>query len=687
KKDDSKKVNKQEDNREKTSKKNHSIKKKLLIALAGNPNVGKSVIFNQLTGLSQIVGNWPGKTIAKAEGRCRFQDYEFNIIDLPGIYSLSTYSLEEIVSREFIVNEKPDYIINVIDVNFLERNLYFTLQLLMLERPVIIALNQYDILQERGYDVDIKRLEELLGVAVVPTVAVHNRGVHELLEKIIDIEEGRIKLKRKPVTFGKEIERQLDEIVKKIEANYDCTCPPRFTALKLLEKDDYVIKDFENVKKEKMACKDDVIKQIVDNACAELEELHGEKITIIINAELYNIASQISSQVLKIKKPTKKIKWHNIVDHLTIHSFFGYIILAVVLLGSYYLVFRFGDLISSIFDYLMEAWTPWAVQNLNGPDSILYKVVWDGLVGGLMAGIGGVLPYVLPFYVIIEILQDIGYLPRAAYLMDKFMHIMGVHGKTIVPVLLGFGCNVPAIAATRIMETDRERKRAILISSLVPCSATSTIVLGLVGHYLGIGYAFLLYLINFVIIIILGKISSKLDGKEDTELIIELHDFRTPNFKIIMKQSWRSSKDFIYRALPLIVVLGILIQILMEFNMLAFLNNMMAPITVGILGLPAGVTVYLIYGMLRKELNLVLLQIYVVSLGMTMSQYMTPIQMFVFTMVTMLYVPCLATIIMIKKEAGWKFATQITLLEISVSLIIGASLNWGYKLIIWLLAR
>ena len=214
--------------------------KHLKIALAGNPNVGKSVIFNQLTGLSQIVGNWPGKTVAKAEGKARFDQFIFEIVDLPGIYSLSTYSLEEIISRQYIIDEKPDFIINVIDVNHLERNLFFTLQLLMLNRPMVISLNQYDLLKKRGYEIDTKHLELLLGVPVVTTTAVHNRGVHELLEKIINFYYQDYQPKIFP--FGKEIEVYLAEFTQKIQKYFpNRDFPLRFAALKLLENDVIIV--------------------------------------------------------------------------------------------------------------------------------------------------------------------------------------------------------------------------------------------------------------------------------------------------------------------------------------------------------------------------------------------------------------------------------------------------------------
>ncbi|UYP47834.1 Fe(2+) transporter FeoB [Candidatus Lokiarchaeum ossiferum] len=658
------------------------------IALAGQPNVGKSVIFNRLTGLSQVVGNWPGKTVAKAEGTAKFGNYIFKIIDLPGIYSLSTYSLEEIVSREYILDESPDYIVNVLDSNHLERNLFLTIQLLMLNRPTIISLNQIDLLKERGYEIDREKLESLLGVAVVPTVAVHNRGVHEILEEIIEIEEGHKTLSMKKITFGKEIEEKINQISAEVQELYrKISCPSKFMAMKLLENDEYCLK---NIRAFNEVTGSDTAKLVykINETRTNLENLHGEQISTILNAEMYNISSQIVTQVEFLKTQTRKSKIRHLIDHITLDNIKGYILLAVVMFGIYLAIFSFGNWISGLMDNLFGLITPGAI-NLLGADTWAFKIIWSSIIGGLFAGIGGVLPYVIPFFAIIEILQDTGYLPRAAYLMDRFMHSIGVHGKTIIPVLIGLGCNVPAISATSIMETEAEKKRAIVISSLIPCSAVTTIVLGLVGKYLGIGWAFLLYLINLMVIIIVGKLMSNWfeEGGIQSELIIELHDFRRPNLKVIAKQTWHRSKEFVVLALPLIVILSILMQIMMEFNIVESLNIMISPITVYILGLPIGVGIYLFYGVLRKELNLILLELYVLSIGMTMNEYMTPIQMITFTLVTMLYVPCLATIVVIGKESGKKFALQIFLFELLGAVFISAIVRWSYVLLAFILPQ
>jgi ferrous iron transport protein B len=317
----------------------------------------------------------------------------------------------------------------------------------------------------------------------------------------------------------------------------------------------------------------------------------------------------------------------------------------------------------------------------SSPENVWVKILWDGGVGGIFGAIGGVLVYVIPFFLIIEILQDSGYLPRAAFLMDRAMHSLGVHGKTIIPMILGFGCNVPACAGCRIMETEREKKIAIALTSLVPCAAVMTVVLGLVGRYLGFYWVLILFLINFSVIFIVGRILNKTLPGQCTELIMEMHEYRVPNYKVIFKQTWVRSKEFIFKAMPIMLILGIVLEILLIFNALEPVNIILSPVTVIWLGLPAITGVFLIYGILRKELTLVLLSILANSLNVSLLELLTPIQMITFSLVTMLYIPCFATIVLIAKQTNWKYATQISLLEIGLALLVGGIINFGFLIL------
>ncbi|MFX1279154.1 MAG: ferrous iron transport protein B [Promethearchaeota archaeon] len=703
----------------KNSKEGLDNKDTINIALAGNPNVGKSVIFNQLTGLSQTIGNWPGKTVEKMEGQLEFLGYHFNIVDLPGIYSLSTFSIEEIVSREFVVSEDVDLIINVIDATNLERNLFFTFQLLELKIPMILAINQMDVLHKRNMDIDFKKLEEIFKLPVLPVIAVHGTGVHQLLEEAIEMvfyrhphahynkkttgesrhhshrynRKQHIHQKVKTwsplkkefefpdlspiLSFGKEVENKIDTLAKMIETTSQITAyPSRFLSIKLLENDEEIQKMFNNSEP------DSKIIHSSNEKRRELEELHGEDINTIISSEIYNNINKIvdSALVRKTEKRSKKISIAEKIDHVTTHSIWGYLILILVLLGIYLFTFSVGNFFGGLLDNGYGVWSE-SIYNLYGKNSILVKILWNGGVGGIIGAIGGVLVYVVPFFLIIEVLQDSGYLPRAAFLMDRIMHTVGVHGKTIIPMILGFGCNVPACAGCRIMETEREKKISIVLTSLVPCAATMTVAMGLVGRYLGFSWVFFLFFINFIVIIVIGRILNKTMPGACTELIMEMHEYRVPNYNVIFKQTWLRSKEFISKALPIIIFLGILLEILLIFNALKPVNFILSPISGFWLGLPLATGVFLIYGILRKELTLVLLALFAENTGKTLVDLLTPIQMITFSLVTMLYIPCFATIILIAKQTNWKYALQISLLEISVALIIGGIINWGFLFI------
>lgn len=649
-------------------------KKIINIALAGNANVGKSVIFNQLTGMNQCIGNWPGKTVEKCEGKLTFLNYNFNIVDLPGIYSLSTYSIEEIISREFLIGEKVDLIVNVIDGTNLERNLFFTVQLIGLKLPMILAVNQLDLVRKRKIKINLLKLEKIFKIPVIPVIAVHGRGVHELLEKTIEMFENKFQIPNEDFfKFGKEVETGIQKLIDEIN-NYtdelkDIKYPSRFLAIKILEKDDELIGKIKRFKPE--------IIDIAAEIREELEELHGEDINTIISAEIYNRIHEIINQSVVYGEKQIKATWADKLDHLTTHSIFGYVLLFIILFGAYWVVFTVGDIVGGWLDEIYEFFTP-IVFNIFG-DNIGTDIFWKGAIAGLFGGVGGVLVYVIPFFIIIEILQDSGYLPRAAFMMDKFMHQVGVHGKAIIPLILGLGCNVPGCTACRIMETEREKKITAFLTTLVPCAAVMAVIMGLVAKHLGFIYVLILYGIDFAVIILFGKLATKFSPEPQTELIMEMHEFRKPNTSVILKQTWFRSKEFVYKAMPLIIIIGMLMEIMLMFKLLEPINVFLKPITVLWLGLPVITGIFLIYGILRKELTLVLLEILAVDiLGIALSEFMTPIQMFVFALITMLYIPCAATIIVLKNETGWKFTLKVTFLEVGFALLLGGIVNWGY---------
>ena len=624
--------------------------------MAGNANVGKSVIFNYLTGLHQHVGNWPGKTVERAEGTLRFKDYTIDIVDLPGIYSLSTYSLEEIVSRQYIAVERPDLVINVVDASVLERNLFFTLQLVELETPLILALNQVDIAKKKGIEIDVEKLEKLLGVPVIPTVAIKGIGIFQLLERAVEIiEKGQVT--RREVRYGEEVEERiarLTEMIRGVQLGY----PQRYVAVKLLEGDEEIAREVAKLGSRAA----DAAKELAD----EIENLHGHACSTVITSERYEAAGCLAREAQRLVppvKPTIEEKLHNI----TTHKIAGYLIMGLSLLLVFFFIFTFGDFTSRLLSNLLYGLEPLSA-GLFGT-GIVGKLVWGGIAEGLIAGVTVALPYIIPFYIVLYFLEDSGYLSRVAFLMDNAMHKIGLHGKAFIPMMLGYGCNVPACLGCRVMETQRERLLAAFMTTLVPCAARTIIILGLVGQFVGIQWALMIYVFDLIVIFALGRLAFRALPGEPTALIMEMGDYRAPQLKTVLKETAFRVVEFVKIAFPLIVVGSLAIKVAEVAGLLSPIADLLSPITVAWLGLPVVTGITLIFGILRKELSLIMLA---TLLGTTnFGQVLTPVQMVVFTLVAIFYIPCIATISALVKEFGWKKALTITMFEIAFAIILG----------------
>lgn len=627
--------------------------KKLNVVLAGQANVGKSVIFNYLTGLHQHIGNWAGKTVEKAEGTLHYEGYTIDILDLPGIYSLSTYSLEEIISREYIASKKPDFIINVVDATHLERNLIFTLQLLELERPMVMALNMANLLKGKGVKINTSKLEKILGIKSVLVEAVYGKGINKCLDcglRIINKD-----FPKQPLKYGKEIEKRIEVIIDSLN-DIKTDYPKRWITIKLLEKDSQVEKMVEKQKPE--------ILEKVKFLCSELEKIHGHDSSIIIADERCHLVSRIIKESVEIRKP-KKISLGERLDNMTGHRIWGYPIMMAIFGLVFVFIFQFGNHLSSLLEKNLLGWKT-GFQNIFGI-SFLSSLTWSS-IDSIFALVGIVLPYIFPFYLFLFILEDWGYLARVAFLLDNLMHKLGVHGKACIPVMLGFGCNTPACLSCRIMETQRERFLTGFLVTLVPCSAVAVVILGLVGKYVGIGWVLGLYSFVLILSFILGILASKILPGESTALIMDMPDYKIPNFKTVFLQTWFRLKEFIFIAGPLIIISGMIIEGIYLAGWLNPVSNFLSPITVGWLGLPAITGILLIFGILRKELILVMLAM---LLGTTnFAQVLTPIQMVVLGLVSMLYIPCIATIAALWKEFGWKKALSITGFKVVFAIII-----------------
>jgi ferrous iron transport protein B len=626
-------------------------KRPITIALAGNANVGKSVIFNYFTGLHQHIGNWPGKTVEKAEGTLHFKGHLIDVIDLPGIYSLSAFSIEERISREYIAIQRPDIVINIVDASVLERNLFFTIQLLELETPMIMALNQMDLAKGKGITINIPQLQKSLGIPIIPTIATRGAGLGKLLDKAVKIAKSK-KARSTNMRYGREIEEKISKVtklVKKIPIEY----PPRWVAIKLLEGDEEIRKIVGRI--------DQKIVSSAERHARDLERIHGEPCSTIITSERYNVANKIARGSQRITPPRGPSLTERL-DAVTTHPVMGYPILIGIMLLILFTVFTIGGYLSGFFEDVMGP-----IQGAFGGE--IGELIGEGVFGGLIAGIAIVLPFILPFYLILTLLEDSGYLPRAAFMTDNLMHRVGIHGKAFIPFILGYGCNVPACLGCRIMETERERTIAAFVVTLVPCAAVTVVVLGLVGAFVGIHWALALYLLNLVIIFILGRVAFKVLPGEPMGLIMEMPPYRKPHVRSVLKETWMRVKDFVYIAFPLIIVGSVVLTGLKVGGLLEPIGDTLSPVTVGWLGLPAITGVLLIFGILRKELTLVMLATLMGTANF--ATVLTPTQMIVFAIVVMYYIPCIATIAALVKELGWKKAAYITVFEIAFALLLG----------------
>ncbi|MDH5734317.1 MAG: ferrous iron transporter B, partial [Candidatus Bathyarchaeota archaeon] len=489
-------------------------------------------------------------------------------------------------------------------------------------------------------------------------VATRGTGVYELLQRCVEtIEKGGKRPSR--MKYGEEIEKRIEglsEIVKKVHYPY----PARWTAIKLLEKDEQVEREIREINPE--------IVSAAEKLAEEIEEIHGHSCSTVITSERYEIAGYIAREVQRVVPPIKP-PMRERLHALTTHRILGYPIMAVLLLSIFYSIFTFGDYTSGLLNALFYGLKP-IFESIFGA-GIAGELIWGGIMEGIIAGVTIALPYIIPFYLALYFLEDSGYLSRIAFLLDNVMHRIGLHGKAFIPVMLSFGCNVPGCLGCRIMETERERLLTAFVVTLVPCAATTVIILGLVGTFVGVQWALALYIIDLVIIFLLGRLAFKALPGEPTALVMEMSDYRVPHLQTVLKQAWFRLMEFIKMAFPLIIVGSLLIKLAEVVGLLNPIASLLSPMTVTWLGLPAITGIALIFGVLRKELTLIMLATLFETADFAQVPNFGPVQMIVFTLVTMFYIPCIATIAALAKEFGWKKALFITVFEIVFAILVG----------------
>lgn len=606
------------------------------IILVGQPNCGKSTIFNYVAGYRSLTTNFPGVTVEYTRSHVAVGGRKCNLVDLPGIYSLVVLDQAAEESKKYLLEQKIDVLINVVDASVLSRSLELTLQLLELDVPMVLCLNMMDEARRKGIVIDTERLSRTLHIPVVAAVAAKGQGLEELFTSAFTTLQQPTPIV--PLRLSRHVEEKIQEIQQQINVSLRVGVNSRLLTVKLLEEDVYF---------EKRYPLDESVRQRIDAVKSELMDEHGDSTSAVIAAERHHLAMKIFEQVAVVTQPRRT--WSSWLDSLLMHPFLGYALMLIILLAYFSGIFKLG------------AWVEGPLMNLLtlGIDSAMVLFGADGLsaqliqaaLQGIAGGIAIVLPYLFPFLIGMAFIEDVGYLPRIAFLMDSFMHKIGLHGVAVVPGMLGYGCSVPAIMATRILSTPRDRFIASVIAVLVPCSARMVVIMGLVGYYLGGLAAFGIYLLNLVVVALLGAVLSRLMPEDSPGMILEMPAYHLPKLLVILSKTWLRLKDFIIIAWPLLIVGSMVLGLISWFHLDPFVNLLTRPIT-AVLNLPEETGMTMIFGILRKELSLLML---FQALGtQDVISVMTKTQILTFTLFVVFYIPCLATLGIMTKEIGWK---------------------------------
>ena len=642
------------------------------IALIGNPNVGKTVVFNALTGAKQHVGNWPGVTVERREGRFRHRGLDISVIDLPGIYTLSPFSLDEKISRDYIVDERPDAVVDIVDASNLERNLYLTLQLLETGANVVVGLNMMDEAEKKGMKIDVERLSEILKAPVVPMSAINGEGIDELKDAIYEEITGHEHHRHMAVGYGEEVERyivELEEDISKCKGLRDYRS--RWLAVGLLEGDGDII-----CKVRKAGC-EDVIERS-EAMRSELSKKTGEMMDIYFADRRYEFIEEIVSMVMVRGK--EKWTFSDMLDNVFTNPVFG--------IPSFFLLmwaaFEFTFAVAEPFMNMIDIGFTWLADVTRA--SISNPALASLLADGIISGVGSVLiflPNIFLLFFALSLLEDSGYLSRAAFVMDKSMYKIGLPGKSFVPMLLGFGCNVPAIMSTRTIEDRNDRLITILINPLMSCSARLPVYLLFAGAFFAGNegaVVFSMYLMGILLAVIMALLLRRFLVKgRPAPLIMEMPPYRMPTLKNSLMKMWENGYLFIKKAGTVIVFgvtivwflstytyspdapHGIVMSSDIENSFAAYLGQWLQPIFAP-MGWDWKAVMALLFGFISKEIVVGTFgTLYGVEGGgeglqNALMGSFTPVSAYAYMAFVLIYVPCLATIATIKAETGsWKW--------------------------------
>jgi ferrous iron transport protein B len=632
----------------------------MLFALAGNQNSGKTTLFNQLTGSNQHVGNFPGVTVEKKEGTVR-KHKNVTVVDLPGIYSLSPYTPEEVVSRDFIVSEHPDAIINIVDATNLERNLYLTLQLLELRVPMVIALNMMDEIRANEGFIDVEKMENELGVPVVPISASRNEGIGELIRTAIETAASKKRPQRLDFCTG-EVHKAIHSVSHLVEQKaLEKGFSARFAATKLIEGDDLLAERL-NLSESEI----DILGHFVD----EMEKALGtDREAAMADMRYAYIEKLVAKAVTKPKESKEQLRSLRI-DKVLTHRFFAIPIFLIIMFAIFWLTFgSLGALLSDVFESGIESVIGLVDSGLKslGVSAWMNSLIADGV----LAGVGSVLsflPVIVLLFFFLSILEDTGYMARVAFVMDRLLRKIGLSGRSFVPMLIGFGCSVPAIMATRTLPSERDRKMTIVLTPFMSCSAKLPIYAVFTAAFFAKGQALVmisLYVMGIVVAVLSGLLlkNTVFKGKS-VPFLMELPAYRFPSPKSVMLHMWDKAKGFIRRAFTVIFVAAIIIWFLQSFSwsfdmvsdssesILASIGSLIAPVFV-----PLGfgdwrASTALLTGFTAKEAVVSTLSVLVPGGASGLQALFTPLTAFAFLTFTLLYMPCVAALAATRRELG-----------------------------------
>ena len=624
------------------------------VALVGQPNVGKSSLFTRLTGVGVISSNYPGTTVEFDEGVVTRNGKTVSVHDLPGTYSMSGNSDDEKVVLRDLWEGRNDTVILVADATNLVSSLVLCFEALELGLPTIIALTKIDEARKRNR-IDIDALSGILGVPVMPVSSKTSEGVDALADAVC---EGKARASGFRVEYMPDIEKAIVALEDGLPDNLKFN--KRGVAVKLLEESEPF---------------DEMIGTDLKHTVAVMKKLYrdgtGQSLAVGIASSRYAEAENIVSDVVS-ESDTKPSLADRISD-VMITPVTGIPILLAVCLVILTTIVYVGSFLDGVVSSVYEAVVGTAIIDLGG-DSEFWTAVLTGIDGSIQAIMSLVIPYIMVFYIILGILEDSGYLTRAVVLLDRTMHHFGLHGGSFIPIIVGLGCNVPAIMAVRTVQSRREK---VILSSMivmaVPCSAQMAIIMGATGSYSGIVYAFGILVMLVCLAVVTGVLMNRFMKYEPSNLAMELPDLQVPSAKNVLFKTWYRIKDFFYIAFPLLVVGSIVVEVLLQYELLDVIVDPLSPVIVGMLGLPAVCSIAFIVGILRKEMALGMLQI--LAGGVALEAFMTPDQFVVFGVVMAVYMPCVATLITMWREIGWKETVGVSVLSIVVAILLGTATN------------